>query len=169
MQQDPENLLMSHIIKFYNQKKYINKLLTILKPELNNNENINSKISLRLIDWFITNYAKKYNINIIKDNNFFNIYLSYKAQLKAYSKKYFDPFRRRQRIKFNYGDNNYIETTIGQLNLFKWLFQNNIIEYIQNNVEKIENDMFSSHKKNKKKIISKNMNLYLENRIIHFE
>lgn len=167
MQQDPENLLMSHIIKFYNQKKYIDKLLNILKPRLN--ENSSSRISLRLIDWFITNYAKKYNINIIRNNQFFNIYLSYKAQLKAYSKKYFDPFRRRQRIKFNHGQNNYIETTIGQLNLFKWLFQNDIIEYIETNIENIEDDMFSSHKKNKKKSIPKNMNLYIENRTIHFE
>ena len=137
--------------------------------------NKESNLSLRLIDWFITNYCKKYNITITKkqkNNNIvhFNIYLSYKAQLKAYSKKYFDPFKRRERIKFNYNNNEYIETTIGQLNLFKWLFQNDIITYIEENIDNIENDMIESQKINKKKNIkNKNMNLYSENTIIHFE
>lgn len=169
MNQDPESLLMLFIIKFYNQKNNINKLLSVLNGE--------NRISLRLIDWFITNYSKKHNTTILKqqkDNNIihFNVYLSYKAQLKAYSKKYFDPFRRRQRIKFNYADNEYIETTIGQLNLFKWLFQNDILEYIETNIDEIENDMLNSQKiikKKKIKTVVKNMNLYTENRIIHFE
>lgn len=164
---DSEDLLMVFIIKFYNQKNNINKLLSILNKE--------TRISLRLIDWFITNYCKKYNITILKkqkNNNIihFNIYLSYKAQLKAYSKKYFDPFKRRERIKFNYRENEHIETTIGQLNLFKWLFQNEIINYIEDNIDAIENDMTETQKLNKKKQLkNKNMNLYTENTIIHFE
>ena len=34
----------------------------------------------------------------------FIVYLNYKSQLKAYSKKQFDPFCRRQRINFYYSN-----------------------------------------------------------------
>ena len=68
--------------------------------------------------------------------------MSYKLQLKAYSKKYFDPFScRRDRIYFYYKNNDYIETTVGQLNFFKWVLEHNIINYIKNNYEDIEKDM----------------------------
>ena len=63
-----------------------------------------SKISLRVIDHFITNYSKKNRItyNLIENNQvqIFNVNASYKSQLKAYNKKYFDPFCRRERILF---------------------------------------------------------------------
>jgi hypothetical protein len=34
-----------------------------------------------------------------------------------------------------------METTIGQLNFFKWALDNNIIDYIKNNYDAIECDM----------------------------
>lgn len=135
-----------------------------------------NKISLRVIDWFVTNYAKKnsvvYNINESNNNNneiisifdnnlstkVFNVYLSYKSQLKSFSKKNFDPFCRREKIHFEYinkkGDKDYILTTIGQLNFFRWAIDNSLIEYIKLNLETIELDMNKSIKnihKNKKK------------------
>ena len=67
--------------------------------------------------------------------------MDYKNQLKAYSKKQFDPFCRRERISFNDINNNEIITTVGQLNFFKWAIENKIIEYIYNHFEDIENDM----------------------------
>ena len=75
-----------------------------------------SNLSLRLIDWFVTNYSKKYNISYMtKNNKHVIVYLSYKSHLKAYSKKMFDPFCRWKRIKFHEMD-----TTVGQLNFFEW-------------------------------------------------
>ena len=69
----------------------------------------NSDLSLRLIDWFVTNYAKKFNISYMtKANKHVIVYLSYKSHLKAYSKKMFDPFCRWKRIKFRDMD-----TTVG--------------------------------------------------------
>ena len=114
----------------------------ILVNILNNEYNI----SLRVIDWFVTNYCKKYNIFWVQNNSRFVVYLNYKLQLKAYSKKYFDPFCRRDRIYFTYQDNTYLETTVGQLNFFKWIIENNIINYIKNNYEDIEKDMQTSIK-----------------------
>ncbi len=60
-----------------------------------------SKLSLRLIDWFVTNYSKKQNVSFLtKDNKHVIVYLVYKAHLKAYNKKMFDPFCRWKRIQF---------------------------------------------------------------------
>ena len=74
------------------------------------------------MDWFVTNYSKKHNICYLTKNNKninFIVYLDYKNQLKAYSKKQFDPFCRRERISFNDINNNEIITTVGQLNFFQ--------------------------------------------------
>jgi len=139
-----KDLLMISLSKFYNVKSHMQKILPIIEGS--------SSISLRLIDWFVTNYAKKNN-NVItqKVNNnviHFNVYLSYRSQLKAYSKQLFDPFRRRERITFLFENKNSIETTIGQLNFFRWVIQNNIIEYMEQNLKAIEEDMIATQKDN---------------------
>ena len=141
------NVLLNSLKEFYLIKENKIKLVEIL----NNSNNI----SLRIIDWFVTNYSKKYNTlyftddkkNIItekleeyKDLKQFNVYYSYKTQLKSYSKKKFDPFCRRDRIEFNIGDDKII-STLGQLNFFKWAINNSILEYISLNYKEIENDM----------------------------
>jgi hypothetical protein len=175
-------LLIIPITKYFSNKKTLRKLITILKGE---------SISLRLIDWFVTNYCKKfnilYNLNDFKDkdsqtdqhiephtspqtalqiaaqiasqtashttqqssnplnphsfDNFILVHNNYKGQLKAYSKKNFDPFCRRNRIRFYYDDNKYFITTVGQLNFFKWALENYIINYIQSHIKDVENDM----------------------------
>ena len=151
------NVLLDSLKEYYLIKENKIKLVEIL----NNSNNI----SLRIIDWFVTNYSKKYNTlyftddkkNIItenleeyKDLKQFNVYYSYKTQLKSYSKKKFDPFCRRDRIEFNIG-NDKIISTLGQLNFFKWALENKIIDYIKINLKSIEVDMYVSCKKNKAK------------------
>ena len=55
-----------------------------------------SRISLRILDWFVTNYSKEHTKKIMRHKDFkdFDIYNSYKSQLKAFNKKLFDPFCR---------------------------------------------------------------------------
>ena len=106
-----QDLLMIPLTQFFKKKKNLDKMLAII--------NEHSKISLRILDWFVTNYSKKYNTAYDlydSDGNLkkFIVYLDYKSQLKAYSKKQFDPFRRRERISFYDYDNNEIITTVGQ-------------------------------------------------------
>jgi len=96
-----------------------------------------SKLSLRLIDWFVTNYAKKFNTSFVNSQNkYIIVYLSYKSHLKAYSKKMFDPFCRYKRIRFQD-----IDTTVGQLNFFEWIISDEILDYIYTNTEQIQKDM----------------------------
>jgi hypothetical protein len=145
-----KDLLMISLSKFYSQKNNINKILAIIEPSLSVKPE--NRISLRLIDWFVTNYSKKNNTIITKEKNnnviHFNVYLSYRSQLKAYSKQLFDPFRRRDRITFYFDTDKSIETTIGQLNMFRWILQNDILDYIHNNIDFIEKDMVSTQKTN---------------------
>ena len=114
-----------------------------------------SQISLRIVDWFVTNYSKKhfvvFSIMENDEKTRFKVYNDYKLKLKAYSKKRFDPFCRWERISFPYDENKFVETTIGQLNFFKWCIENSILEYIQQHYNDIENDMNSRNSSSKKK------------------
>ena len=147
MSENKNKLLMDKINVFFENE--VNK--KVLINILNNNFNI----SLRIIDWFVTNYCKKYNIFWVENNQRFVVYLNYKLQLKAYSKKFFDPFCRRERMFFHYKEDEYLETTVGQLNFFKWIIEHNIINYIKNNYEDIEFDMQNTIKLDSNKTLKR--------------
>jgi phage antirepressor YoqD-like protein len=71
--------------------------------------------------------------------------------LKAYSKRRFDPFCRWDRISIPYKKDTCIETTIGQLNFFKWALENKVVDYIEENYEMIEKDMNNRNSTSKRK------------------
>lgn len=102
-----------------------------------------SSMSLRVLDWLVTNYAKKNNIVYgicVKDRDVtFNMFLEYKSQLKAYSKRFFDPFCRRGRVVHRG-----VETTVGQLNFFRWALQYGVLEFARRHHDEIEHDMLDS-------------------------
>ena len=141
------SLLLQKLLQFYNCNDNLNRILGII--------NGRNRMSLRLIDWFVTNYAKKYwVVYSIHKNGIekrFKVYTDYKLKLKAYSKKRFDPFCRWERINIPYDEDNYIQTTIGQLNFFKWLLENDILTYIQTHFEQIEKDMNRRNSTSKRK------------------
>lgn len=139
---DSENTSTSNTDSFTN----MDKMLRVINGE--------SRISLRIIDWFATNYAKKYYTvyQIQGCDNRFKVYNDYKLKLKAYSKKRFDPFCRWDRITVPYKDGIHIQTTIGQLNFFKWAIENSVIDYIEQNYDAIEKDMNSRNSTAKNKL-----------------
>ena len=152
------NLLLTNLLKYYELDNNMDYMLRIINGE--------SRISLRIIDWFATNYAKKYyTVYTIGGGGSgsgdggvtsrrFKVYVDYKLKLKAYSKKRFDPFCRWDRITVPYKDGKYIQTTIGQLNFFKWALENNVIRYIEENYANIEKDMNNRNSTSKKKMLS---------------
>ena len=146
-----KRLLYDNLMEFYKNKEYLKKMLGIINGE--------SKISLRILDWFVTNFAKKYytvyeipkNVKT-DDTTRFKVYNDYKLKLKAYSKKRFDPFCRWERISFPYKDGSCIETTIGQLNFFKWALEHKIVDYIEKSYGVIEQDMNERNSSSKKRV-----------------
>lgn len=142
------DLLLVNLQNFYKKDNNLKKMLDIINGE--------SRISLRIVDWFATNYAKMYfSVYMVSKNNVserFNVYRDYKLKLKAYSKRRFDPFCRWERINIPYGDTDkFIQTTIGQLNFFKWAIENNVIKYIEEHFTEIEHDMNSRNSTAKNK------------------
>jgi len=114
---------LSSIFKFYSEN---DENLNILKGLLDKT----AGISLRNLEWFITNYAKQEKLTYTtKDGRMFTVHCAYKSSLDGYSKKLFDPFCRTQKISFDVHSQK-ISTTIAQLNFIRWCIKNNVIEYI---------------------------------------
>jgi hypothetical protein len=137
------SLLMKSLTDFYTNSVYIDQIKSIIDQ--------NSVISLRILDWFITNYSKKHRTIINGAVGSIDVYQNYKLQLKSFSKKQFDPFCRKNKILFYYNDDDYIETSCGQLCFFRWCFENNILNYVKTNLSTIEQDMKISLKSKKTK------------------
>jgi len=161
--QTQNSLLLTNLMKFYEKDNNLDKILNIINGE--------SKISLRLIDWFSTNYSKKnfvvYTLKNHEDKAYrFKVYIDYKLKLKAYSKKRFDPFCRWDRINIPYKEDKFIQTTIGQLNFFRWVLENKIIDYIEKHYDEINNDM---NKRNSSTKSKKNKNNKVKTRKLREE
>ena len=124
-------LILTNLLDFYKDEQILTSVFQMITGK--------SKISLRIIDWFVTNYSKQHFIQFpVKTASGvvqrFKVYNEYRQYLDSYKKIQFDPFCRWERIAFPYKTENiYMETTIGQLNFFKWAIQNNIIQVIFRN------------------------------------
>jgi hypothetical protein len=146
--QTQNELIMKSLNEFYKNTENLQIIIDVINGE--------SKISLRIIDWFVTNYAKKnytiYDVPLNKGDNIkqtrFKVFNDYKLKLKSYSKKRFDPFCRTERISVPFNDK-HMETTICQLNFFKWAITNDIIGYIEQNYAQIEQDMINRNSTSK--------------------
>jgi hypothetical protein len=133
------DVLFTSLMEFYKDNERLQKMMSIINGE--------SRISLRIIDWFITNYSKLYytiyelpaNGELIR----FKVHDQYKLKLKSFSKKRFDIFCRHQRtpILFDKEKSLYLESTIAQLNCFKWVIENQILDYIETHYDAILLDM----------------------------
>ena len=172
-----ESLLLQSLYKYYQEDNNLEKMLPIVTG--------NEKVSLRVLDWFVTNYSKKNDttFNIRKNNDLikFNVYQDYKNKLKSYNKRFFDPFCRQNKknltnkIAFKCSNDKYIITTIGQLNFFRWAIRNKVIDYVEKNLDNISKHMNENNYNKKYKIKSnltnsenKNIQTYKINNNIDF-
>jgi hypothetical protein len=133
-----QELIVSSLQRFYASRTDIAEIVSMLQGT--------SDISLRVIDWFVTNYAKAHSTAYILNGQEFLVYRDYKSQLKAYSKKLFDPFCRRERIYFQVPNHPSFVTTVAKLNFFRWAIEKNILNHIRLNQEAIEKEMNLSMK-----------------------
>ena len=120
------------------------------------NENI---ISLRMLNWFAMKHsATMQPLEITNDEDskveLFDVKISYRARLNTHSKKYFDPFRRGRKFDYHYDKtdkNKMVETTICQLNFFRWLLMHDLLDYVEEHFNELKNKMGSFNNVEKKK------------------
>lgn len=132
--QGKQDFIVRWLQDFYNQPGRVETIMPFLTGA--------APVSLRVVEWFVTNYSKKFNVAYPLEDRQFIVYFQYKRELKAYSKRLFDPFCRRERIRFVVHDAPPIEeTTVGQLNFFRWAIENGVLAYILEHAAAIETDM----------------------------
>jgi hypothetical protein len=128
-----QELIVASLQRFYSSRQDLPEVVELLKGT--------ASVSLRLIDWFVTNYSKTHCTSYILNGQEFVVYMNYKNQLKAYSKKLFDPFCRRERIQFQIPGHEPFITTVGKLNFFRWAIEKDILSYIKLHQQDIEKEM----------------------------
>lgn len=111
-------LLLESVSRFFDVPANCEQLHDILQHR--------KGISLRNLEWFVTNYSKNEQVTYMTPaGRQFTVHVAYKSSLDGYSKKLFDPFCRTERIQFQG-----LTTTVGQLNFIRWCITNGIIEYM---------------------------------------
>jgi hypothetical protein len=138
-----QELIIASLQRFYSGREDLNEIVGLLKGT--------SEVSLRLIDWFVTNYSKAHSTSYILNGQEFVVYMNYKNQLKAYSKKLFDPFCRRERISFQIPGHDAFLTTVGKLNFFRWAIEKGILDYIKGHQPEVEKEMNSAMREQTKR------------------
>lgn len=101
-------------------------------------------LSLRIIDWLITNFTKSFSVAIESDGLPRNLRKDYHKNLTAHNKKNFDPFARRRRINIVLFGKEKRVSTIGQLNFFRWFLSKNLVGFLLENKSVIEKHMKDS-------------------------
>jgi sulfur relay (sulfurtransferase) DsrC/TusE family protein len=123
MSMSKSDVLLESLTRFFSEPKHSEQLADILAHR--------NGISLRNLEWFVTNYAKNKHVTYTTPaGKQFTVHVAYKSSLDGYSKKLFDPFCRTERIEFQG-----FSTTVGQLNFIKWAISNGVIDYILNNAD----------------------------------
>ena len=119
--------LLDSINQFYEDPKNSQYLTDILDKK--------STVSLRNLEWFITNYSKKKSLSYkTSDGKTFTVHCAYKSSLDGYSKKLFDPFCRTDKFEYTLPNSTTsVTTTVAQLNFIRWCIKNNVIDYIMKN------------------------------------
>lgn len=142
-----EQILMNSLTNFFSENNCEN--MHIMRKIV---EREDSLISLRILDFFVTTYCKKKG-TITDGNKFHTLHLEYKGQLRGVQKSAFDPFRRKDRIQFSYDPDNpsvSIDTTVGQLNFFRWIIKYGVLDYIRDNFKEINEAMILNMKEKEK-------------------
>lgn len=134
-----QDWLLSELLDFYKNKEYLDILKKIINREFIIHKS--KKVSIRIVNWFVTNYAKQHFTVYELSNERFFVWTRFRSAEDGYSKDLFDPYCRKDRIMIPYDETTNIITTIGQLNFFKWAILNKVIDYIVDNYEIITNDM----------------------------
>ncbi len=127
-----EHRVLRSVDEYFNDTQLHPTALPMLRDILTRKE----PVSLRLLDWFVSNFSRTHSVVIM---GLGSVYASYRASLAMYGKKLFDAFRRAHKIKA-FG----IETSIGQLNFIKWAIQTGVVSWVILHKDDIQRDMVTT-------------------------
>jgi hypothetical protein len=146
--------LMLKIDAFFSNPENMAKLMPFLHG---------TNISLRLIEWFVSVYAMENTVDYFLGHEYFNVYMDYQREMGEHKKQRFDPFGRKWRkqkgkrvyygIHFYYTDEDYVETTVAQLNFFKWFIEKRVLDYVAEHHDELQSEMlkYTREKKREKR------------------
>ena len=135
-----QDWLLMELLEFYKNRDYLEIVKKIVNREFIIGKS--KKVSIRIVNWFVTNYAKQYfTVYESAEKERFFVWTRFRSAEDGYSKEMFDPYSRKDRIIIPYDETTKLITTIGQLNFFKWAILNKVIDYIIENYDEITNDM----------------------------
>lgn len=133
-------ILRCNLVRFFGENvKEFEKMRTICENQ--------SPVSLRVLDWLCTNYSKS-RCGLFTDSTNIELYHKYKNHLKGFGKRHFDPFCRKDVLGIKL-HNVSLRTTLGQMNFFRWAFENNVVEFAVEHKKEIESDMNNRTQKSK--------------------
>lgn len=141
-------VLLKSLREYYKDPAALQKLTELIGTSMSSTKK--QRVSLRIIDWCVVNYAKAKNTAYIvypdgagggTEQRVFYVFLDYKSQLKGFSKGLFDVFKRGKRVHITGSDGSDLETTVAQLNFFRWALRYKVVDYCEKHMNEIEKDM----------------------------
>jgi hypothetical protein len=153
-----QDWLLRELLEFYKNRDYLEIVKKIVNREFIIEKS--KKVSIRIVNWFVTNYAKQYfTVYESSEKERFFVWTRFRSAEDGYSKEMFDPYSRKDRIIIPYDETTKLITTIGQLNFFKWAILNKVIDYIILHYDDITNDMTNRLTVKNKPVIEENTNI----------
>lgn len=166
--------IMKKVESFFSKPEHMGKLLPFLHGT--------SKISLRMVEWFVFTYAMQHTIDWFIGEEYFNVYLDYQAEMEDNRKQRFDPMGRKWRkekrkngektevmhvyhgINFYYTDTDYVVSSVGQLNFFRWFIGKGVYEYMIQHFDDliVEMNKYNSEQKSLKRMRAAKKELSVE-------
>jgi hypothetical protein len=137
-------------LRFEIQAKELNVLYCLLCGDINYTA---GKVSLRLVDWAVTNYSKSHASMYILDGKMFHMHNSYLRWLAGYKRKLFDVFCRgsHQQVVLHCCESRRLVTSVGQLNFFHWAYRHGVLGYIKSKRVEMQADMAAAMSESRKR------------------
>ena len=138
-----DEVLLDSVLEWYNEDlARVEAFLAIVKRK--------NGMSLRVIDWLVTNYSKTRCVVLETDGVPRDLNRDYQKNLSAYNKRNMDPFARKNKISIMVNGKESRNSTVGQLNFFRWFIKNGIGSFLQKNKVLVEDHMKAAESRSKK-------------------
>ena len=138
-----DEVLLESVLEWYNEDETrVEAFMAIVKRK--------NGMSLRVIDWLVTNYSKTKSVVLETDGVPQDLNRDYQKNLSAYNKRNMDPFARKNKISIMVDGKESRNSTVGQLNFFRWFIKNGISSFLQGNKGLVEGHMKAAESRSKK-------------------